>query len=150
MKFTTAVFTALAVASVSASPKPATTSASVSPVQKCLLQCPSDDNWADCAAQCEGVPHPSSVDTEATRKCSAKCDQGDGSPADTRAYAACLAKCSNEYYFSSGSVAVPTAPAEQTSSDSTAVATTSSEATTGGSSSSKPTDSCKFPRPRIH
>jgi len=110
MKFTATLLTAaLAVGAVSAA---TTTSVSMSPQASCLTHCPQDENWANCAAQCEGVPHPETSNVIDTTKCSMQCDQGDGSPADTKAYGECLQKCSDQFYYTTNSgVAVPTTAA---------------------------------------
>jgi hypothetical protein len=145
MKFTATLFTvALAAGAVSAA---TTTSVSMSPQASCLTHCPQDENWANCAAQCEGVPHPETSNVIDTTKCSMQCDQGDGSPADTKAYGECLQKCSDQFYYTSNTgVAVPTtaAPVATESGETvTDVATTATEGetspTNGGPTNGGPT-----------
>jgi cobalamin biosynthesis Mg chelatase CobN len=134
MKFTTtAIFSAvLAAASVSASPQPATTKVPLTPSQKCLNQCPQNDDYVNCAAQCVGVPYPSSADTEDTRKCVAKCPQGDGSPSDTQKYAECSNECFKSYFYTSG---IPLSPVTSGVPSSVTVPTTATASTTGSSGS---------------
>jgi len=145
MKFTTSALltAALAVGAVSAA---TTTSVSMSPQASCLTHCPQDENWANCAAQCEGVPHPETSNVIDTTKCSMECDQGDGSPADTKAYGECLQKCSDQFYYTTNSgVAVPTTAApvpSQSGETVTDVASTTSEGetspTNGGNTNGGP------------
>lgn len=41
-----------------------------------------------------------------TTKCAADCEQGDGSPADTEAYARCQASCISSFFFT-GTATLP-------------------------------------------
>jgi len=140
MKFTRSIVLAFAVASASAATAP-----SMDPrVAQCLAHCdPSSADYANCAAQCENVPHPATSNIADTLACSRKCDQGDGSPADTKAYGECLAACANQYYFSSTQVSVPTTPVETPGAPTTAETTTTPASSTQGGSNSGSTHTPK-------
>jgi hypothetical protein len=66
-------------------------SASLTPQVSCILDCPQGD--VTCQAACQGIARPNSSQAAETNECAAKCDQGDGSPSDTQAYAKCQADC---------------------------------------------------------
>lgn len=135
MKFTTtAIFAAvLAAASVTASPQPVVTKVPLTPSQKCLNQCPENDDYVNCAAQCVGVPYPTSGDTEDTRKCVAKCPQGDGTEEDTAKYAECSNECFKSYFYTSG---IPLSPVTSDSSNTLTTPTSAAASVTGSSGSS--------------
>lgn len=65
---------------------------------KCLDGCGSD---LSCQAECFGNPAPTEDMVNATTECVANCDQGDGSPEDTQAYAQCMDKCVSAQFYSS-------------------------------------------------
>ena len=112
----------------------ATTSAAMTPTETCLAACSLGD--VSCQAVCLGVPNPDESMVNQTTQCSEKCDQGNGSPADTQAYGDCLAACRTSYFFSTGMAAMPTAgvsSAESGAAVATATATGSnSKATDAG------------------
>ena len=64
---------------------------SLSPTISCIQNCDPAD--VTCQAACQGIARPNSSQAAATNECAAKCDQGDGSKADTDAYAKCQADC---------------------------------------------------------
>jgi len=107
MRFTTAfVACGLAVAasaqSTTATEAPSST-VSISPEQSSVIAC-LDDCEADdlvCLARCNPVPNPNKEQVKATHDCVTKCDQGDGSAADTKAYGECVAVCIKENYYDS-------------------------------------------------
>jgi len=66
-------------------------SATLTPQVSCILDCPEGD--VTCQAACQGIARPNSSQAAETNECAAKCDQGDGSPSDTEAYAKCQADC---------------------------------------------------------
>ncbi|KAL2863944.1 uncharacterized protein BJX67DRAFT_233892 [Aspergillus lucknowensis] len=115
---------------------PATTT-SMTAAESCVLRCNDDDRC--CKAQCLGVPCPSDEMANDTNDCVANCDQGDGSEADTQAYAQCQARCYTTHYF----------PATVTVSNGASSTGTDSTATsTGDSSDSNSDDSNTAPPPR--
>ncbi|KAL4884351.1 hypothetical protein BJY04DRAFT_6995 [Aspergillus karnatakaensis] len=101
---------------------PATTP-SLTPQERCLVACEPADRC--CRAQCIGVPCPSEQQANDTNSCVAACDQGDGSEADTQAYAQCQARCITTTFFP-GTVTVTDAPSS-TSTDTEATATDDSD-----------------------
>lgn len=75
-------------ASITSAP---TASASLSPTISCIQNCDPAD--VTCQAACQGIARPNSSQAAATNECAAKCDQGDGSKADTDKFAKCQADC---------------------------------------------------------
>ncbi|OJI96310.1 hypothetical protein ASPVEDRAFT_231478 [Aspergillus versicolor CBS 583.65] len=136
MKFTLVALTsllALAAAqdsSSSTSDAPATTH-SPTPQETCLLAC--DEKDACCRAKCMNVPCPSDQQANDTNSCVSKCDQGDGSEADAKAYAECQAKCITTTFFP--------ASASATDSASSTSSGESSATTTGSSDDDSDSDS---------
>ncbi|KAF2808564.1 uncharacterized protein BDZ99DRAFT_359690, partial [Mytilinidion resinicola] len=63
----------------------------LSPAQTCIAACKAGD--VDCEAACVGAAHPNSSQVVDTTQCAMKCDQGDGSPAATQKYSACVQAC---------------------------------------------------------
>lgn len=145
MKFTLVALTsllALAAAqdsSSSTSDAPATTH-SPTPQETCLLACtcrgllqrghiltiPGDEKDACCRAKCMNVPCPSDQQANDTNACVAKCDQGDGSEADTQAYADCQARCITTTFFP-GTASATDSASSTSSGDSSATTTGSSD-----------------------
>lgn len=145
MKFTLVALTsllALAAAqdsSSSTSDAPATTH-SPTPQEQCLLDCtcrsllqhgliltiPGDEKDVCCQAKCMNVPCPSDQQANDTNTCVSKCDQGDGSEADAKAYAECQAKCITTTYFPGATSATDSA-SSTSSGDSSATPTGSSD-----------------------
>jgi len=82
------------------------------------------------------VPNPDASQVNATTECVANCDQGDGSQAETDAYAACVQGCINDNYFTSGGTPQATAGSGSGSSGSTASGSSASATSTSGSGSS--------------
>ncbi|BCS18999.1 uncharacterized protein APUU_11827S [Aspergillus puulaauensis] len=129
MKFTLVALTsllALAAAqdsSSSTSDAPATTH-SPTPQEQCLLDC--DEKDVCCQAKCMNVPCPSDQQANDTNTCVSKCDQGDGSEADAKAYAECQAKCITTTYFPGATSATDSA-SSTSSGDSSATPTGSSD-----------------------
>lgn len=96
---------ALALASLAAAQSSTTndassTTTSVSPTQTCLNACAAGD--VDCQAKCLGLPYPDGAQANATTSCEAGCPQGNGTEAETQAYASCLNACVSSYYYASG------------------------------------------------
>ena len=56
------------------------------------------------------VPHPNDAAANKTNECVAECPQGEGSEAETEAYASCIQKCigDNFYSLTQGPTAQPT------------------------------------------
>lgn len=102
---------------------------------ECLNKCEAGD--VDCQAHCITVPSPDASAVNATTECSANCVQGDGSEAETAAYASCLQDCVEKYYFS-GTAGTPTATgaADSNSDSSSATASVTSIVSTITSGSS--------------
>ncbi|SPO04217.1 uncharacterized protein DNG_06900 [Cephalotrichum gorgonifer] len=65
--------------------------------QKCIAACPASD--VNCIAHCTPVPSPSEDNIKALNECVSKCDQGDGSEAQTIAFSNCTQKCVVENYY---------------------------------------------------
>ncbi|KAL4907496.1 hypothetical protein BDW74DRAFT_125082 [Aspergillus multicolor] len=82
--------------STETSTAPATTH-SLTPQEQCAARCGDDDIC--CVAACYSVPCPSDQQANDTNTCVSQCDQGDGSEADTQAYAQCQARCITTTYF---------------------------------------------------
>lgn len=73
------------------------------------------------------VPCPSDQQANDTNACVAKCDQGDGSEADTQAYADCQARCITTTFFP-GTASATDSASSTSSGDSSATTTGSSDA----------------------
>jgi len=65
----------------------------------CALECDAGD--VTCQASCLGNARPNASQAIETNECAAKCDQGDGSTADSNAYAKCVDACINSLFPSS-------------------------------------------------
>jgi hypothetical protein len=78
---------------------PAAPSYSQTPQQSCAAQC--DDADVTCKAQCFGVARPNTSQVLETTKCAEECDQGSGSPEDTKKFGDCLQKCYADFFPSS-------------------------------------------------
>ncbi|KOS16688.1 hypothetical protein ESCO_004881 [Escovopsis weberi] len=100
MRFATILASGLFAVAVSAQSS-ASPSESLSPAQaaelECLNSCKPDD--VNCKAHCEKIPSPNASQAVSTNNCVAKCSQGDGSAAATKAYEQCVSACiTNNYY----------------------------------------------------
>lgn len=89
----------------------------------CIEKCDAGD--VNCQSQCIAVPSPGGDATEATTKCVAECDEGDGSSAATERYSECVQQCIQTWYYSMSSDSVPAATGVQSTSSTIAGATTS-------------------------
>jgi len=78
---------------------PSGTSASLTPQQTCLNACDATD--VTCRAQCLGVARPNESQVADTTDCAMECNQGSGSPEDTKKYGDCLQKCYADFFPSS-------------------------------------------------
>lgn len=123
-------------------------SPSLTPAVSCIHDCPAGD--VTCQAACQGIARPNSSQAVETNECAAKCDQGDGSASDTKAYAACQQDCFAKYFPSSqtnfggaaGAVAsVTSAVSGAVSSGASAARSVANSATSSGASSGSPTGS---------
>ncbi|KAK1834684.1 hypothetical protein QBC39DRAFT_342537 [Podospora conica] len=90
-------FAALATAQSSVSVAPSAQSSEQAAITRCLAACNEGD--VDCSAKCISVPNPNENDANATNKCVAECPQGKGSEAENLAYADCITKCINTYFY---------------------------------------------------
>ncbi|KAL2756371.1 hypothetical protein ACRALDRAFT_2027920 [Sodiomyces alcalophilus JCM 7366] len=91
-------------------------------VNACLGACDSGD--VVCQAACIAVPAPNASQAVDATNCAARCDQGDGSPADTEAYSRCVGQCVSQHFFSEGQgTPQPTNAASNDDSDSDSEAT---------------------------
>jgi len=105
MKFTTVLFSAALIAGVSAastatttSTAPVNTDSSYGPqVDACMDDCEETD--VSCRATCLGSPNPTEEQINETTKCSAKCPQGNGTEAETKAYGDCQRACVEKYFL---------------------------------------------------
>ncbi|KND95104.1 hypothetical protein TOPH_00138 [Tolypocladium ophioglossoides CBS 100239] len=97
----------------------------------CLKTCKAGD--VNCQAPCVGVPNPDGSQVDATTKCAAACPQGDGSPAQTDQYAACVNKCIKKNYFTSGGTPQATGGSGGSASGTSSAAAVATQ--TGGSGS---------------
>lgn len=102
MKFSTIIFSAGLIACVVAdatttSTEPFPTSSYDDPTVKCLAACAETD--VSCRATCLGVPTPSEDDVNKSTQCAMKCDQGSGSPEDTKKYGECQFACYSSYFL---------------------------------------------------
>ncbi|PTB43080.1 uncharacterized protein TrAFT101_001639 [Trichoderma asperellum] len=92
------LFAVMAAAETTSAPA---TAVSMSPAQAsqlaCYKACPEGD--VNCQAHCVAVPSPDGAQANATTQCVAKCPQGNGSAADTKAFGDCIQKCINNHYF---------------------------------------------------
>ncbi|KAM0276684.1 hypothetical protein ACHAQH_006501 [Verticillium albo-atrum] len=75
----------------------AAASSAAAVINKCLKDCDATDST--CQARCVSVPAPSEDQVIALDKCVGDCDQGDGSEAETNAFARCRDQCIKEHYF---------------------------------------------------
>ncbi|KAG6362020.1 hypothetical protein INS49_010249 [Diaporthe citri] len=116
----------------SVAPTAATTDAAQASTIACLDACKDGD--VACESKCIAVPNPDANQVNATTECVANCDQGDGSQAETDAYASCVQGCISDNYFTSGGT--PAATAGSGSSGSTASGSSASATSTDDSDSS--------------
>ncbi|CRK16374.1 hypothetical protein BN1723_010955 [Verticillium longisporum] len=79
----------------------AAASSAAAAINKCLKECDATDST--CQARCVSVPAPSDAQAIALDKCVGDCDQGDGSEAETNAFAQCRDQCIKEHYFDADS-----------------------------------------------
>lgn len=122
-------------ASVTSAPaSPAPVPSGLSPSVSCALACDAGD--VDCQAACLGNARPNASQAIDTNKCAAKCDQGDGSKADSEAYAKCVDGCINSLFPSSQTAFAPGAAAPAASGSASGA---SAGASPTGSNSAKPT-----------
>ncbi|KAL1956312.1 hypothetical protein VTO42DRAFT_7395 [Malbranchea cinnamomea] len=82
----------LAAAQETSAPTP-----SLSPEARCALECPEGD--VCCQADCLRIPCPSHPMATDTTDCVAHCDQGEGSPEDTEAFARCVQQCIDTHFL---------------------------------------------------
>ncbi|KAF2498440.1 hypothetical protein BU16DRAFT_524555 [Lophium mytilinum] len=75
----------------------------LSPAQTCIALCKAGD--VDCEAACVGAAHPNSSQVVDTTQCAMKCDQGDGTPAATQKYSACVQACIASHFPTSQTIA---------------------------------------------
>ncbi|KAK6072508.1 hypothetical protein SCUP234_06067 [Seiridium cupressi] len=99
----TVTSTALTTGTATTTSVQATDSAQAAALE-CLKKCAAGD--VDCQAHCITVPSPDESAVNKTNECSQACVQGNGTQAETEAYAQCLQNCVEEYYYSS-SVGTP-------------------------------------------
>ncbi|KAH6671381.1 hypothetical protein B0J14DRAFT_702380 [Halenospora varia] len=119
--------------SSTASVAPTTTSVSLSPTATCLAACPAGD--VNCQAACVGTAHPNSAQASQTNDCAAKCVQGNGTTAESLAYAQCIQSCISSYFPTSQTVgaAVGGSTVASGSATGTAAAGTGSKTASSGS-----------------
>lgn len=118
---------------------------SLSPEQSSQLACveacsPGD---VDCQSHCVPVPSPNDAQANATVECAAKCNQGDGSEADTLAYGECVQGCIKTHYYeeNKGTPNQTGGSGSGSGSGSSGTKTGSSSSATGSSSSDSNDDS---------
>ncbi|KAL1872108.1 hypothetical protein Daus18300_004477 [Diaporthe australafricana] len=116
----------------SAAATAASTDAAQASSLACLDACDAGD--VTCQAKCISVPNPDASQVNATTECVANCDQGDGSQAETDAYASCVQTCISDNYFTSGGT--PAATGGSGSSGSTASGASATATGTDSSDSS--------------
>ncbi|TKA82294.1 hypothetical protein B0A55_01453 [Friedmanniomyces simplex] len=113
------------------------TTSSLSPTATCLAGCAQRDT--SCQAACVAVPNPDAAQIAATNQCEAACPQGNGTQAETEAYAACLQGCVSSYYYAStGTIAAgntATSASGSAASTSAAAVTTAAEGVVASGSS---------------
>lgn len=102
---------------------PATTSApsNLTPQQSCAIAC--DPSDLACRAACVGVARPNASQAVETTECAARCDQGNGSPADTQKYSDCVQSCISSLFPSSQTVSLANGAAGSNSNTNAASAT---------------------------
>jgi hypothetical protein len=122
LAFAVGAFAVPQAASVTPAPSASATPA-LSPTISCVHACPAGD--VTCQAACLGNARPNASQAIATNECAAKCDQGNGSPEASIAYAKCVDSCINSLFPSSQTAFGPGAAA------SNAAASGSNAATTG-------------------
>lgn len=106
MRFTIAVvgaFAAVAAAQSGSATKSDAPSVTVSldPVQSSMYACVDacDEGDVKCQSHCIAVPAPNEDQANATTECMAKCEQGNGTEAETARYAACQQKCITQHFY---------------------------------------------------
>jgi len=106
MRFSAVLVSLVAATGFVAAQSSSSTSTSVVPVATtsydkvtaaCLDGCDEED--VNCRAACFGNPHPDEDAANATTQCSMKCVQGDGTEAETAAYAACQKACVDKHFL---------------------------------------------------
>ncbi|EEP81881.1 predicted protein [Uncinocarpus reesii 1704] len=135
MKFSGVIALSLIAVASAQSEAPSTT-VELSPVASCAAQCPDTDLC--CQAACAGVPCPDHSGAIKTNECSAKCEQGDGSPGQTEAFARCQAACVKSFFLTYSAAPAATQPGSPSNSavptgDSTDAPTRSGSEPTGTS-----------------
>lgn len=158
MRFTQVFVAGALVAAASAQDTTASSEATptyaMDPAQSSTLACidSCDPTDLSCIAHCNPVPDPSDQQAIDTTECVANCDQGDGSEADTNAYAECMANCITENFFhTTAGTPQPSGapPADNSSSDESGSETTATDGSatdvpsteTTGTNSAAPTNS---------
>lgn len=138
MKFSAVVFFAIGAfalpqeASVTTAPQtPAAIPSGLSPAISCAMSC--DPSDVTCKAACLGNARPNASQAIETNECAAKCDQGDGSTADSIAYAKCVDSCINSLFPSSQTAFAPGAANGAAASASAGGAAASAAASATGS-----------------
>lgn len=117
-------------ASVTTAPQaPAAIPSGLTPAISCALSCDAGD--VTCQAACLGNARPNASQAVATNECAAKCDQGDGSTADSIAYAKCVDSCINSLFPSSQTAFAPGAAAGAAASGSAGSAASAAASATG-------------------
>lgn len=156
LSFALGVFALPQEASSVTTPAPSAPSVSFTPQQTCAAACADDD--VTCKAECFGVARPNTSQILETTQCAMDCDQGSGSPEDTKAYGDCQQACYAKYFPSSQTLGVGgPAPASSaggaapTGSDGAAAPTGASQSPTGtgaqASGSGTPTGSAAGNQP---
>ena len=128
-------FTVAALSGLAALAAAQSTTVELSPMEKCALDC--GDKDICCRAACANVPCPSDAMANRTTECAMNCDQGDGSPEDTKKYAECQSQCINSYFFT-GTATLPSSatPTSDSEGGDDAAQTNSAGEPTGTPSSS--------------
>ncbi|KFH42980.1 hypothetical protein ACRE_062630 [Hapsidospora chrysogenum ATCC 11550] len=106
MRFTTAFIAcglAVAASAQSTTADAPSSTVSLDPAQSSVIACldDCDDDDLACLSRCNPVPNPNKDQVKDTHDCVTKCDQGEGSAADTKKYGDCVAVCIKEHFYDS-------------------------------------------------
>jgi len=151
MKYSAAIFAALVAvaaaqssgAATAASPSP-TVSKAPTPQELCLKACDQNaPDYSTCQAHCQNVPAPNESMVNANTECAAKCDQGKGTPEDTKKYAECQDNCITKHFMPSQTAGAGSATKTDTSSGSDDSSDGAETSETDASSSSTESSSAK-------
>lgn len=96
-----AIVAAVPQGTTSAAPSTVSVDPAVASVNACLKSCNAGDVY--CQAHCENLPTPDNTAVQATHDCISKCPQGNGTKAETDAFAACEASCVSSLYYTASS-----------------------------------------------